>query len=292
MYLLWGPGIEPDKTRSREGAPGLRAVASSVLALLGLPPGEAMSHELLSGVSAPPLQPIDYRQFYQAVGAAEETSNAAGEEELAELRALGYVGGGEAASRPAGVERSPLTAGWYNNKALILREQKQMGASREAFEKALELDPNLASALWNLSDMLYGADELDRSDELLLRAFAHGLPHGTEYLIGRAIGYQRAGQTERSLRLVEGAAIGGSGDPQIWLFLGRYRTEAGDCAGAVAAFEHALAIEPDQAPAWASIGIARICLGDRRGAAAAFERSLAIDPDQPRLRQMLAAPPG
>lgn len=290
MYLLWGPGVQPSTSRTRDGAPGLRSVAASSLALLGLPAGRAMEQDLLPGLSAPSAGVLDYQQHYSPIGAAEETSGEVGEEELAELRALGYVGAGEAATRPEGAERSPLTAGWYNNQGLILRDEKKDSESRTAFEKAIELDPNLASALWNLSDMLHAGGELERADELLVRAFTHGLPRGTEFLVGRAIGYQRSGMLERSLRLLEGAAQAGAVDPPIWLFLGRYRTEAGDCPGAVAAFERALELAPDEAPAWASLGIARLCLQDRAGAEAAFRRSLELDPNQPRLRQMLAAP--
>ena len=48
-----------------------------------------------------------------------------------------------------------------------------------------------------------------------MRAVAHGLPEGTRYLVGRAIGYQREGQAQRSLRLVTEAAEAAPDEPDF-----------------------------------------------------------------------------
>ena len=123
---------------------------------------------------------------------------------LAKLKSLGYVGeGGPSSSQTAGATRTP---GSYNNEGVILKEHGKAVPAIEAFERALALDPNLSSALWNLSDLLFArGSDLDRSDEMLVRALAHGLPEGPKLVIGRAIGYQRSGQADRSLALVNAA---------------------------------------------------------------------------------------
>jgi len=159
----------------------------------------------------------------------------------------------------------------------------------EAFEKALSLDPNLASAAWNLSDMLYArGQDLDRSDALLLRSFAGGLPDGRKLVIGRAMAYQRTGQLPRSLALMDRAVETKPAEPDLWLFRGRYRVEGGDCPGATNDVDRAIALAPANASAYSARGVARLCAGDRAGARAAFERSLRIDPDQPNVRHYLA----
>ena len=80
---------------------------------------------------------------------------------------------------------------------MLLKAQGRTAEAIEAFESALTVDPNLASALWNLSDLLFAERKsLDKSDTLLVRAYANGLPEGRRYLIGRAIGYQRDGRLD------------------------------------------------------------------------------------------------
>jgi Flp pilus assembly protein TadD len=157
------------------------------------------------------------------------------------------------------------------------------------FERALSLDPDLASALWNLSDLFFAERrDLDRSDALLVRAFARGLPEGTKYLVGRAIGYQRAGDAERSLRLMTAASAARPEEPEVWLFRGRYRIERQDCSGALSDFDKAVALAPSNAAAYTSRALARLCVGDRNRARQDFLRSLKLDPRQPKVREYLA----
>jgi Flp pilus assembly protein TadD len=287
VYLLWGDGIA---ARGRTGPEQhVRQVAATLLALSGMPAGQ--------DVASPPIvvpassAVADYRQHFIPMKppAAGATSQAASDEELAKLRSLGYIGSGEATAAPAGLAgKSTHTAGWYNNRGLILKDRKQPDEAIEAFDKAIEIDPNLASALWNYSDLLLQLKrDLDRADSLLVRAFANGLPEGRKYLIGRAIGYQRSGSAQRSLSLLEQAVAAKPDDVELRLFRGRYRIEAEDCAGALEDFRAAIALAPDNPVPYASAGIAEICLGRTAEARRSFTRSLAIDPNQPRLQAFL-----
>ena len=100
-------------------------------------------------------------------------------EAVANLRSLGYIGASESDTAPPGSRGSTRTAGSYNNEGVILKERGKLPQAIEAFEKALAVDPNLASAQWNLSDVLYAmGQDLDRSDALLVQAFAGGMPDG------------------------------------------------------------------------------------------------------------------
>jgi Flp pilus assembly protein TadD len=287
VYLLWGDGIA---ARGRTGPEQhINQVASTLLALEGMPAGER--------VASPPIvvtasnASVDYRQHFLPMKppAADATSQSSSDEELAKLKSLGYIGSGEATSAPAGVAgKSTRTAGWYNNRGLILREQKKNEDAMAAFEQAIAIDPNLASALWNYSDLLLQLKrDLDRADALLVRAFGAGLPEGRRYLIGRAIGYQRSGSPSRSLQLLEQAVAAKPDDIELRLFRGRYRIEAEDCAGALDDFRAAIQLEPENAVPYASAGIAEMCLGRNDDARRSFARSLAIDPNQPKLQAFL-----
>jgi Flp pilus assembly protein TadD len=283
MYVIWGPRIAPSNGHTERGS--VQQVCATLLALLGLPPGRDVNGAPLPSVAANSLPHFDYVAQYHPA-AAPSTSSAADADTLAKLKSLGYIGdGGPSSSPAAGETRTP---GSFNNEGVILKESGKLDAAIPAFEHALKLDPDLASALWNLSDILYArGSDLDRSDQLLLRALAHGLPDGPKLVIGRAIGYQRSGHADRSLALVTAALKSNPQEPQFWLFRGMYRVDAQDCHGALSDFDQAERLQPTNAAAFASDGVASLCTGDRARAARAFQRSLALDPNQPKVREFL-----
>jgi tetratricopeptide (TPR) repeat protein len=288
IYLLWGQGIVPAPGHPQRGK--VTQVCATLLALLGLPSAGYMAGPPLPGAPAPLTAHFDYRASFQPSSVALASRPRADTQAIEKLRALGYVGAGEALSAPEAARAvgSRRTAGSYNNEGLILKDEGKPEQAIAAFESALRLDKTLASALWNLSDLLFAQNrDLDRSDELLLRAFANGLPEGPRFVVGRAIGYQRANQVERSLKLMARAALARPDEPEVWLFQGRYRVDKGDCRGALGDFQKAVRLSPENPAAHASQGLARLCMGDRVGARESFERSLQLDPAQPKLLEYL-----
>ena len=286
IYLIWGKDVPASGGHLRVGR--VDQVAATLLALSGLPPGRDVAGPPLDGAPQPASQPADYRAAYvpsRPVGEpASAESSRVDEDTIAKLQALGYIGASEAKGKAFGTR----TAGSLNNEGLLLKGEGKQAEAIEAFDTALTVDPNLASALWNLSDLLYSRNEqFDKSDALLVRAFANGLPEGTKFVVGRAIAYQRDGKIGRSLSLLNQAAAAKPDDPEIWLFRGRYRVERGECAAAVADFQQAVRLAPANPAAYASQGLAQACAGDAAGAAASFRKSLQLDPNQPKLRAYL-----
>ncbi|HEV2719649.1 MAG TPA: alkaline phosphatase family protein, partial [Thermoanaerobaculia bacterium] len=114
----------------------------------------------------------DYRRSYHRPGrtlsapTGRGAQRAPGEisanEQIAKLKALGYIGGDE----PASSGTSTRTAGSWSNEGLILREQGRADDAIAAFENALRVDPNHAATKWNLSRslLLRGKDALKRND--------------------------------------------------------------------------------------------------------------------------------
>jgi Flp pilus assembly protein TadD len=289
MYLLWGKGVPSKPGHAAQG--DVQQVAATLLALAGLPPGRDVNGEPLEGAAAVKAPRADYAAHYRpaAAQAADKAGSAIDREAVANLRSLGYVGASESDTAPPGSRGTTRTAGSYNNEGVILKERGKLPQAIASFEKALTVDPNLASAQWNLSDITYAmGQDLDRSDALLVRAFGGGMPDGAKTVIGRAIAYQRNGDAARSLRLTSAAVNANGRDPELWLFRGRYRIDANDCRGAMQDFDRAIALAPDNAAAFAASGIARLCAGDKAGARRAFERALALDPAQPKIREFLS----
>ena len=253
------------------------------------------------GVAGPPLPGVeavhaelaDYRAHYKP---APEVQGERGGERGRGRKAPRPRVSGLQGSRGQGDRRHPRgrrtvatrTAGSYNNEGLIRRERGEMEAAVASYEKALTVDPQNASAMWNLSDLLHSQHrDLDRSDDLLLRSLAAGLPEGIDFTVGRTVAYARGGESERALKLLEQALAAKPQDPRLHLLRGRYRLERHQCEKALGDFEAAARSDSKNALAFASVGLARLCIGDGEGAAASFHRSLAINPNQPEIRRAL-----
>jgi tetratricopeptide (TPR) repeat protein len=293
MYVIWGPGVPAKPGHEAQG--DVQQVCATLLALMGLPPGRDVNGDPLPGATPVKGARADYAAHYrpaaaQASGGARSAT--ADREAVENLKSLGYIGGGESSRAPAGARGTTRTAGSYNNEGVIQKERHKFPQAIEAFEKALQIEPTLASAEWNLSDVLYAMGQsLDRSDDLLVRAFGGGMPDGAKYIVGRAIAYQRNNDVARSLKLMDAAVAANGRDAELWLFRGRYRTERGDCRGASDDFQRAITLAPQNAAAYSASGLAAICLGDRAAARRALTRSLELDPAQPKVREYLSTLP-
>jgi Flp pilus assembly protein TadD len=280
IYLLWGAGVEPSSER---GSGRVGQVAATILALLGLPRSE--------GVEGPPLAGVregaETRSYGPRVIAVASTPSGSDPEALEELRALGYLGAGESATRPTSATGT-RTAGSFNNEGLLLQAAGRRNEARVAFEQALGLDPDAASAQYNLAGLLEAEGQSDRADALLLSALADGLGNGPRLVNDVAVQAYQRGDRGRARRLLDGAIAQRPRDVELRTSRGRVRIEASDCAGALADFEAARDAAPDVAVVHALAGTALLCLGRGSEARRAFERSLTLDPDQPRLRALLA----
>ena len=226
IYLRWHPGVRlPAATRGEVRAAEICGILLDALRL--------------------PRNPDDYRRRFRRARTATAT-DAAGDEQIAKLKALGYIGSGEPSAAPAGWT-STRTAASYDNEGLLLREAGRNDGAIAAYENALRLDPKSAAAMWNLSDLLHRL---------------HRAPARADALLDQAI------------------AIDPS-EPTWLLYRGRYRLEKKDCRGAREDFSRAATLAPNNAIVFASLGTAELCLGNRDAASRAFQRSLQLDPNQP-----------
>lgn len=282
IYLIRGPGVPASDLR---GQGNVIQVCGTLMNLLGMPPSGGVAGPPLTGVPASPDVLANYRDHWRPTAPAQTTDPKANQEEIEKLRALGYIGSGKTGKPVAG--GTTRTAASYNNEGLLRRERGETDAAMAAFEKALALEENSASALWNLSNLLHSQQrDPDRSDDLLVRALAAGLPDGVDYAAARAVLYTKSGEAERGLRLLDRTLEARPADPRLHLLRGRYHLERHHCQQALADFEAATA-DPRSSLAQSSAGIARLCLNDSTGAASNFRRSLAIDPNQPEIRRAL-----
>ena len=191
----------------------------------------------------------------------------------------------------AGGPDATRTASSWNNAGLVLRGEHRDSEARAAFERALDLEPELAAAQWNLSESLFVAglagDE-ERSDDLLARAVANGLPDGVRQVIGRAIACERAGGLVRGLALLDRTIALRPTEAELRLYRGRFRIQSGDCPDAVTDLSRAKQLAPENSDVFATAALAQLCAGNRPAALSDLHRALELAPDEPRLRALLA----
>jgi Flp pilus assembly protein TadD len=284
IYVIHGPGIVATPGHPLLGS--VRQVCATLLALTGMPSLPNVAPPL---PGAPRTNPsFDYdRVFVRAVSPPPPSTGGKASEDIAKLKALGYIGSGES-TRAADGTNDTKTAGAFNNEGLILRNEHRVDEALAAFERALTLDPRYASAMWNESETLFNAGrDLDRADDLLIGALRNGMADAVSFVITRSIAYEKQQRGDRSLRLLNAAVAVDANQPELRMFRGRYRMDARDCTGALDDFRAAQTGHPNDALAYASAALAQMCLGDDAGARASIERSLQLDPNQPMLQKML-----
>jgi len=175
-------------------------------------------------------------------------------------------------------DRSPdwLLQQWLDLGLQQLEAGNYPGAI-EAFERALDIDPQLALAHQGRLIALVGAQayaEALPELEALLRQFPHQIDLWGNY--GHAlVGMDRHEEALAAYRHI--LAI----DPTVvtaWLDSGRVLQVLGRWSEATAAYDRALELQPSYGPAWFARGMLQKKLGQRALALEAFERALAIDP--------------
>jgi len=279
IYVLCGQGIEPSATRG-EGRVG--QVAATILGLLRLPRAAGTEGPALSGVA----EVLPAKNYGVRSPRAVAKGGAPADEAIDRLKALGYVGSGESATRPESAGASTRTGGSFNNEGSLLLEAGKTAEARTAFEQAVRLDPHLTWAKYNLAAVLEKEGRSREADDLLIGALADGFDADLVQEI--AIAALGQGDVPRALRLMDGTVAQRPGDARLRIARGRTRIQSRDCRGAYEDFDAARRAAPGLAVAHGLAGSALLCLGRPTEARRAFERSLALDPTQMRLRELLA----
>jgi tetratricopeptide (TPR) repeat protein len=145
----------------------------------------------------------------------------------------------------------------YNTLGMALSRFVENTAAKEAFEKALQLDPKLADAHVNLSLVLA------QSNQLALAA---------EHL-------------DKAIRL-EGDKPSAA---RAWYLRAKIHGEQNELDAALRDLERAVQLRPDFAEAWSDLGSTRRALLNDEGALRAFERAVKLDPRSSRAQFRLGS---
>jgi tetratricopeptide (TPR) repeat protein len=305
-FIAAGPRVPRSGERHRMH---VLEVAPALLALAGLPAASDMPRGcpewLLARRDGTASEPVSYAALLPREAPRQvELPPEAREEELAKLRALGYLAGGSgegAQAAPAG--RSPAAAPPPPPAPEFQRAESRrlsnLGASRqdggdlagaeEAYRAAIEADPNYAAAHYNLNVVLRLTGRFDEADRHFWTAVALGVREREMAVVQLALDYvQRGDPAKAKAVFAEGCRRFPESAP-IWLNAGVFLGERGDLVEARTCLERAVTLAPANPAAHTNLAAAHLALGDREGARRALAEAVRLSPGDAELARQLHA---
>ncbi len=178
------------------------------------------------------------------------------------------------------VRLMPNSAEAHNTLGETFNTAKNPKQAREEFEKAVHLNPKLAHAQVNLGmlqgqagELLPAAEHLDQALKLLGQTEDAAVPH---YL--RAKVYTEQGEKEKAAAELSAAVRLKPDLAAAWSDLGQVRKALLDDAGALAAFERAASLDPENAASQARLGAEYLHQRQPHQAVIHLQQAMQLDP--------------
>lgn len=167
------------------------------------------------------------------------------------------------------VQLQPRDVDAWTSLGWLWSEVKQVDKAREAFGRALALDPGYGRAHAGMAGLYaeQGGDYDKAIEEYRIALSAE--PDNPAYLYDMGWAYYRKGMTDRALEILMRGSLLSPEDPAGRAKLGWARLRRKEYRAAIEEFQQALRLEPNYA--FARFGLARALQGDGRGNAAMVE---------------------
>lgn len=189
------------------------------------------------------------------------------------------------------LEKADRFADLHNMLGIVRHARGDFGAARDAFERAVTINPHYTEALLNLvvtcNDM--GDYAAGRAFYDTVRATAQPSDEGAvrdPYALGKianmhsevAQAYADAGYLDEAVAELRKAVALRPAFSDLHVKLGTFLRDRGDLEEARASFEAATAANPGYAAAWVQLGITLYMLDRKDEAKERFSRALELDP--------------
>jgi tetratricopeptide (TPR) repeat protein len=298
IFIAYGNHVVP----SRAGhAISIYDIVPTVLAILGLPqsgemPGQVATWALKDIAPVQSVRVVSYSEFFgdRPVPASARVNP---KEYQADLQAIGHVLDPARGMQPQFEDNQTQTAdakplpaqqwgsyAYYNNAGIDLRKQNKIKDAVDAFQKAIELNPNRPTAYLNMAMALVDRQQYTAANEVFLEAIKHGLPNGDQWFVDFASLYRQRNMTSWAINLLQrGKEIYPQSYP-IAANLGSALAQAERYTEGVPELERALGLQPSSTLALNNLGILYAKKNDYARALDFWNRSLTIDPRQPQIR--------
>ncbi len=207
---------------------------------------------------------------------------AASPEEVARLRALGYVASSGAPGKETfGPEDDPKSNVEVDRKLqtmIALYQQGDLAGGIRLGEEVLRKKPGMVAGYEHLAFLYQQADRLPEAARLLSRALSGGLESAAlRVRLGMVL--SEMGRPKEAVAAL--APLEDVEEPEAQNALGVALSDAGEAERADAAFARALRADPENAVAWKNRGIASLRAGNPAAARAHLSRALSVNPALP-----------
>jgi Tfp pilus assembly protein PilF len=297
VFIAYGQRVAPSRgTHSMT----LFDVAPTVLALLGLPKSVEMPGNVAQWAfkDLPPLTSVRVVSYGEFVNTRPVSTMAGIDPKQYEvtLQAIGHLSDPSRNLTPllendepqrAAKPVSPETWGAYaytNNLGVQLRQQGKTREAVDAFDRAIELNPDRPTPYLNLAMTLFDRLQYTAADEAFLQAVAKGLPNAESWFIDFAALYRERNMPSRAIALLY---KGREMFPQSYAIeanLGSALVATGRYTEGVPELERALGLQPSSTLVLNNLGVFYAKRHDYARALDYWNRSLSIEPRQPQIR--------
>jgi len=240
-------------------------------------PGEQQNRIADRGALASGLQ----RALPSSPDTVQASHSSAPTESAEQLRSLGYVAGSTVAT-PAtrAVDPKDRVEVWAAIEDGVDQIARDPRAARQAFARALSLDPGNGLAMKYLADVSFRAGKLREAREGYRRALAAGFRH-PDVFVNLASIAEREGKFDEARASLAGAVQMNASDADAWNRLGLLQVRRGDVEAARRAFTSAMAAAPDRAEPYYNLAIVERRAGHEAAAQSRLQDALARDPSYP-----------
>src|SRR5712691_1949558 len=294
VFIAYGPHVLSSRTGR---AISIYDVAPTVLTLLGLPqatemPGRVATWAFKDVAPITSVRVVSYAEFVTERPMATNAHIDAPRYQR-ELQAIGHLNDPtrnvspilEDEQTPARPVKALPPEKWsayayYNNLGVNLRAQGKLKDASDAFQQAIEINPERPIPYLNLAMTLFDRQEYTDADQVFLQAIAKGLPNPESYFVDFAALYRQRNMVTRAIeRLGKGKEM----FPQSYLIaanLGSALVDANRYADGVPELERALGLMPSSTEVLNNLGIFYVKKRDYARALDYWNRSLSIEPRQ------------
>ncbi len=302
-FVAAGPGIAASRQRHTMG---ILDVGPTLLALAGLPRAAEMPGLvpawLLPEAAREPAR-VNYAELLpRKPPEPVELPAQAREEEIAKLRALGYLAGSSTPSQPAAapaaapplpVPATPVAdraeARRLSNLAISQASSGDVTTAEQTFRKAIAADPSYPSTYYSLSVLMRKQGRLEEADGAFWMSVRLGVRDRDMAVVRLALDYRERGMPDKAEEVLAEGRRTLPDSALVWLNSGVFLGEQGRFEEAARKLQRAAQLDPTKPAAFKNLGVALLNLGDRERARAALTRAAALDPADDAVRAQLAA---